>query len=59
LDLFQCVGTAWILFRLEGKAVRQTKGGANPFIDTGELGRHLAEMEKDLEQALQSQERRR
>ena len=46
-------------FDLEGKAARQTEGSANPFIDAGELGRHLAEMEKDFEQALQSQERQR
>ena len=46
-------------FDLEGKAARQTKGGANPFIDASELGRHLAEMEKDFEQALQSQEQQR
>jgi len=46
-------------FDLEGKAARQTKGSANPFIDPGELGRHLAELEKDFEQALQSQERQR
>jgi hypothetical protein len=46
-------------FDLERKAARQTEGSANPFIDTGELGRHLAEMEKDFEQALQSQERQR
>ena len=46
-------------FDLEGKAARQTEGSANPFIDAGELGRHLAEMEKDFEQALQLQERQR
>ena len=46
-------------FDLEGKAARQTERSANPFIDAGELGRHLAEMEKDFEQALQSQERQR
>jgi metallo-beta-lactamase class B len=46
-------------FDLEGKAARQTEGSANPFIDAGELGRHLAEMEKDFEQALQSQEQQR
>jgi metallo-beta-lactamase class B len=46
-------------FDLEGKAARQTEGSANPFINAGELGRHLAEMEKDFEQALQSQERQR
>lgn len=46
-------------FDLEGKAARQAEGSANPFIDAGELGRHLAEREKDFEQALQSQERQR
>lgn len=46
-------------FDLEGKAARQTEGSANPFIDAGELGRHLAEMENDFEEALQSQERQR
>ena len=46
-------------FDLEGKAVRQKAGAPNPFIDPGELGRHLAEMEQDFEQALQAQERQR
>ena len=46
-------------FDLEGKADRQKKGGPNPFIDSGELGRHLTEMEKDFEEALQAQERQR
>lgn len=46
-------------FDLEGKAARQNAGGPNPFIDPDELGRHLAEMEQDLEQALQAQERQR
>jgi len=46
-------------FDLEGKAARQKQGGPNPFIDPDELGRHLTEMEKDLEQALQAQERQR
>jgi metallo-beta-lactamase class B len=46
-------------FDLKGKAARQTEGGPNPFIDPGELGRHLTEMEKDFEQALQAQERQR
>jgi metallo-beta-lactamase class B len=46
-------------FDLEGKAARQKKGGPNPFIDPDELGRHLSEMEKDFEQALQAQERQR
>src|SRR6266852_3214795 len=46
-------------FDLEGKAARQKKGGPNPFIDSAELGRHLTEMEKDFEEALQAQERQR
>ena len=46
-------------FGLEGKAARQAAGGPNPFIDPSELGRHLTEMEQDLEQALQAQERQR
>ena len=46
-------------FDLEGKAARQKEGGPNPFIDPAELGRHLNEMESDLQQALQAQERQR
>jgi metallo-beta-lactamase class B len=46
-------------FDLEGKAARQKEEGPNPFIDPGELGRHLSEMENDLVQALQAQERQR
>src|SRR6266481_1771268 len=46
-------------FELAGKAARQKPGSPNPFVDKGELGRHVAEMEKDFEQALQAQERRR
>lgn len=46
-------------FDLEGKAARQKEGAPNPFIDPEELGRHLAEMEEDSEQALQAQERQR
>ena len=46
-------------FDLEGKAARQKAGAPNPFVDPGELGRHIAEMEKDLEEALQAQERQR
>jgi metallo-beta-lactamase class B len=42
-------------FDLEGKAERQEKGETNPFVDPAELGRHLTEMEKDFEQALQAQ----
>jgi metallo-beta-lactamase class B len=46
-------------FDLAGKAARQKEGAPNPFVDPGELGRHLTEMEKDFEQALQAQERQR
>jgi len=46
-------------FDLEGKAARQREGMPNPFIDPTELGRHLNEMENDLQQALQAQERQR
>lgn len=46
-------------FDLEGKAARQKAGAPNPFVDPSELGRHVAEMEKDFEQALQAQERQR
>jgi metallo-beta-lactamase class B len=46
-------------FDLEGKAARQKSGAPNPFVDPGELARHLAEMEKDFEDALQAQERQR
>jgi metallo-beta-lactamase class B len=56
-DVFLAAHGFW--FDLEGKAARQKTGGPNPFIDPGELGRHLTEMELDLEQALQAQERQR
>jgi len=46
-------------FDLEGKAGSQKEGSPNPFIDPAELGRHLIEMENDLTQALQAQERQR
>jgi len=46
-------------FDLAGKAARQKPGAPNPFIDPGELHRHLWEMEKDLDEALQAQERQR
>ena len=46
-------------FDLEGKAARQKAGAPNPFVDPDELGRHVAEMEKDFEEALQAQERQR
>jgi metallo-beta-lactamase class B len=47
-------------FDLAGKAERRRQqGSANPFVDPAELGRHLKEMQKDFEQALQEQERQR
>jgi metallo-beta-lactamase class B len=49
-------------FDLESKAFRQdhqAQGAPNPFIDPTELPRHLDEMTKDLDQAMQSQERPR
>ena len=46
-------------FDLAGKAARQKPRAANPFVDPGELARHVAGMEKDLEDALQAQERQR
>jgi metallo-beta-lactamase class B len=46
-------------FGLEDKAARQREGSANPFVDPTELGRHLGEMERDLELALRAQERQR
>lgn len=46
-------------FDLAGKAARQKPGAANPFVDPGELGRHVAEMEKDFQEALQAQQRQR
>jgi metallo-beta-lactamase class B len=46
-------------FDLADKAARQKPGAPNPFVDPGELGRHVIEMEKDLEQVLQAQEKQR
>src|SRR6266852_2456779 len=46
-------------FDLEGKAARQKAGAPNPFVDPGELGRHITEIEKDFDQALQTQEQQR
>jgi len=46
-------------FDLEGKAARQTVGAPNPYVDPTELSRHVAEMGKDLEDALRAQERQR
>jgi metallo-beta-lactamase class B len=56
-DVFLAAHGFW--FDLEGKAARQKEGAPNPFVDPGELGRHLTEMEADLDQALQAQERER
>jgi metallo-beta-lactamase class B len=46
-------------FDLEGKVARQKPGSPNPFVDPGELGRHVTEMEQEFEDALQAQERQR
>ena len=46
-------------FDLEGKAARQKSGARNPFVDSGELGRHITEIEKDFEDTLQAQEQQR
>jgi metallo-beta-lactamase class B len=46
-------------FDLEEKSARQKSGVPNPFVDPGELGRHVSEMEKDFEDALQAQETQR
>jgi metallo-beta-lactamase class B len=43
-------------FDLADKAARQKPGAANPFVDPDELRRHVGEMEKDFEEALQAQE---
>jgi len=61
-DVFVAAHGFW--FDLEGKparqnAARQKEGAPNPFVDPTELGRHLTEMENDLDQALQAQERQR
>jgi hypothetical protein len=53
------LATHGFYFDLENKAARQKMGAANPFVDPGELVRHLTEMEKDFEEALQAQERQR
>jgi metallo-beta-lactamase class B len=56
-DVFLAAHGFW--FDLEGKAARQKEGAPNPFVDPAELGRHLTEMENDLNQALEAQERQR
>ena len=53
------LATHGFYFDLEGKAARQKAGAPNPFIDPGELDRHLTEIEKDFGEALQGQERQR
>lgn len=53
------LGAHGFWFDLEGKAARQKEGAPNPFIDPGDLQRHLSEMQADLDLALQSQERPR
>jgi metallo-beta-lactamase class B len=56
-DVFLAAHGFW--FNLEGKTVRQKADGPNPFVDPGELGHHLDELEQDFEKALQAQERQR
>lgn len=51
-------------FDLTGKAARLARArtrheGVNPFVDPGELTRHLDEVERDLDEALAAQERER
>ncbi len=46
-------------FDFERKAAQQKPGAPNPFVDPGELARHIAEMQKDLDDAVESQERQR
>jgi metallo-beta-lactamase class B len=61
VDVFLAAHGFW--FDLTGKAARLRKarqtGAANPFVDPGELGRHLDELERDLADALAAQERER
>jgi metallo-beta-lactamase class B len=57
VDVLLAAHAFW--FDLEGKAARQKKGAPNPFVDPDELGRHLTEMEGDLNQAFQAQEQQR
>jgi metallo-beta-lactamase class B len=57
-DVFLAAHGFW--FDLTGKAKRLARGRVpNPFVDPGALGRHLAEVEKDLDEALAAQERPR
>jgi metallo-beta-lactamase class B len=54
------LGAHGFWFDLTGKAARVARSRApNPFVDPGELGRHLDEMTRDLDQALAAQERPR
>src|SRR5262249_28581023 len=54
------LGAHGFWFDLTGKAKRIARGRVpNPFVDPGELGRHLDEVEKDLDEALTAQERQR
>ena len=50
-------------FDLTGKAARLARarqtGAGNPFVDAGQLGRHLDELERDLDDALAAQEHER
>jgi len=46
-------------FDLAGKASRQRPGTRNPFVDPSELPRHLDEIQRELDNALQAQERQR
>ena len=57
VDVLLAAHAFW--FDLEGKAARQKEGAPNPFVDPDELGRHLTEMEGDLNQALQAQGQQR
>ena len=61
VDVFLAAHGFW--FDLTGKASRLAKarktGAANPFVDPGELGRHLDELERDLDEALAAQEHER
>jgi hypothetical protein len=56
-DLVQTTRIVWtgLCSRDERRTTRHKKAGApNPFIDPGELDRHVAEMAKDFEEALQN-----
>ena len=54
------LGAHGFWFDLTGKAARLARSRApNPFLDPAELGRHLDEMTRDLDQAVAAQERPR